>query len=559
MSTTKKTSNSHDKFTGWTFGIYRAKNPGRAVLGITFPAAEDGTPQTLILDASQSQKPSMVAEALFNAGALINLEADKNALAQALDPKSMVSGRFITKLGVIDDSFLTTSCAYGPSIGPYMLEPTLLDRAAPHFRSKGAFDDWSKTVLELAGHSSFLMFVIMQALAAPLLKRVTAGADEGFIINLAGDTSRGKTTALMVGKSVSGSPFATLTWKNTERTLIENAAALSDTLLAIDDLDKISSSRSFSSNFSQLTHLLTSGASKGYARNVQKSLPNLTWTCCALTCARATIDELSTTTGYVRQGHERVRCIDIKVPGPEVGGIWDRQEGGKDPSELTAEMQSFLAAAYGTALPQWLSCVHDDEDIIKDARELIEYFVKLIDINTNDGLSHRVAKKFGLIYAAGILAQEHGIIPWSRDDIKEITCGFFDEAAKTLHNVAAEVDRGLQQLQQRLSEKPTVRRFADQERPTFARSTPPSMFIKKSGYVKELCITRSKFHSLFVSEHVGTAALERLQRNQIVISGSAQKRIRLTKVKPDSAKVRYMVFNLDLLDKFFSENGRSSS
>jgi uncharacterized protein (DUF927 family) len=107
----------------------------------------------------------------------------------------------------------------------------------------------------------------MLALAAPLVRH--SNLPESAIFNFVGPSGTGKTTAVLAAASVLGSVDQLGDWNSRDRALHEYAAAGSDLLVVLDDMERFrpDSGRRLNALSSRL-HVLTAGTSTGYSYGV---------------------------------------------------------------------------------------------------------------------------------------------------------------------------------------------------------------------------------------------------------------------------------------------------
>lgn len=108
-------------------------------------------------------------------------------------------------LGWVGDSLLIGETAYGPEGAARIVldaPPAVADLLRAH-RQRGTWEDWCDVVRRVCAHHPMVMLGIYAAVAAPLLDRI---GEMGFILDVSGETSVGKTTLLRAAASVHGDP-----------------------------------------------------------------------------------------------------------------------------------------------------------------------------------------------------------------------------------------------------------------------------------------------------------------------------------------------------------------
>lgn len=535
----------------WSFGKYIDPVGQTATLAIFYPIKGKKAEKPLMMPLSGAQNAKKIHTQLIDSGADIGDRETPDALAFRLREGTLTEGVFAHKMGVVEHYFVLPGKVYGGRDDEIVVEPTIVETAKLLLGVSKGLEAWQKGVARRARRSTLCMFAIMQALSAVIQARVLRAADEGFLINLAGPSSVGKTAVLMCAKSVSGPGGKLLSWDKTDRSLFEGVAALSDTFVPIDDLDKVSNERGFARRFTGIIHALTSGASRTYSAVVRPNLPNLNWSFSGMTGARTTVEELSREQGHPREAHERVRCLDVKVPSAAAGGIWDRRKpNDPTPRKLTDELKSATTTVYGSPLRAWLARLTAHPELYQQARELIDHYVDNANVADADAIGHRVAKKFGLVYAAGILAQEAGILPWGRDDILAVVQAVHANALETLYAAQREVELGLQSLRRDVN-LPTTPRFASGERPQFATADEAELYIVASGSGGWVRVQLPRFARHFVSTTAAELARESLEREGALSRAKDGKVTRQFRVRvgraDDERKVRSMSIKLSAL------------
>ncbi|MEP3629717.1 MAG: DUF927 domain-containing protein [Hyphomicrobiales bacterium] len=505
-------------------------------------------PHPLILELSECQRPKVVMDKLLDRGADIDPDIDDKLLAKKIKRNGLHNGIYFSKAGLHDDFFIANGKAYGNIPANWVLDPCLIEHLAKQYEQKGELEDWLEYVAELAEKSDFVMFSIMMAFAAPLQGIVFQEVSEGALFNLAGGSSRGKTTAMMAAQSVMGKGSKLAVFDQTPRRLAEHAAASSDTLILYDDSDRANSNRSFAKGFVEMTHMLTSGQAKQYSGAVKEQFPDLKWSFMALIGSRETIEALSSEHGHQREDHERVRAIDLIVPVPEEGGIWTDIDDDNDPRALSDELKVNSSEFYGTAFPEWLHHIVGNTDVGKSAKELVDWYILEFGIAKNDHLGHRVGKKFGLIFAAGILAMEHELLPWDRKNIMVATTRMHRNALQTLHSKQTLVEKGLDQLRMLANEH-----IADDEilsgKLHFEKGAVPRVFIKKTRNSRYLYLTKYRLQQLFPTIASETAGLAKLEE----IGAYRRPRGKATTVQTEvwvgskKQKLRFLMLDVDAL------------
>ena len=298
-----------------------------------------------------------------------------------------------------------------------------------------------------AEQSSILAFAIMAGLAAPLLP--FARLPENPLFNFFGPSSVGKTTALRVALSVLGHPNALHSWDKSARELEEAAAHHSHLVLTLNAAER-ASPREHREILSRVIHMLADGQSKSRSRVVQGHLPNLDWACITLSSSNLCGADMARVLGLPWKEQEMARFIDIPVAHARDGGIFDRLDRSSgDPATQAANLIQVLDAAlktsYGALLRLWIENLmrHDPAARIENLTQLF-----LDKVQPQPGLEERLARKFALVYAAGRLAVDAGLLPWSKKLPLRVTLRLYRHAYAHRTAIPKDLSDALQQLRQ---------------------------------------------------------------------------------------------------------------
>lgn len=520
-----------------TFGKYTDPQAQIAKLGIFFAIRGVIASRPCILPWSYSEKPPKVWTELMDSGADMAQFISKDAFAQKLKGAHQKEGIYTSKLGWVDGSFVSLAELKNGQ-KEVIVNPDLLEVAAGHFGCAGTLDEYRVQVLRRALKSRYAALALLMALGAALQLHLS-DQGEGVIVNLAGESSTGKTTVLRVGKSVYGPGSHLLSWDSTPRAFVEAAAALSDVFMPIDDLDKKSSETGFGRKFGVLTHMLTTGASKAYSTSVREILPDYRWSCTAMTGCRTTVDNMA---GFSREKNERVRCLDIEVPAPAAGGIWDLRDPHDNPQHLTDELKAAALTYYGTLMPAWLAIIQQD-GMLKRLRKLHDEWVDSSGVDQTDGIGHRVAKKFGIWRAAGLVAVRKRLLPWTEEFVEDVINVMYANARRTLYSRELLVFDGLN--------KALAAGKLDRKTKVPVGQTPivPQAEVKRSfieaDKPKTWNVSLPRFNSFFGDSETARDALRKLEEIGIVTKGTDGKTTRQVRVVIDGEprRTRFLKIN----------------
>lgn len=271
-------------------------------------------------------------------------------------------------------------------------------RIAP-YGVAGTLDDWKAEVAAMAVGNPALILAISAALAGPVLESLNI---DGGGIHLYGDSSTGKTTALMAGVSAWGGPRYRRTWRATSNGL-EGAAKLhTGTLLALDEIGEVAPKDLY-----EAVYALCNGSGKSRA-NVHGNARDLArWRVFVLSTGEVTIASRMSAGGLEAKAGQAVRVLDIPVSGKH--GLFDELHGRPSGAALSQAVVNAAAKSYGHAGPafvrawiEWRKGGHPSDDIAGMEHRFGKF----------DGQDGRAARLLAVCALAGEIAARKNIVPW---------------------------------------------------------------------------------------------------------------------------------------------------
>ncbi len=372
----------------------------------------------------------------------------------AATPKDAVE--VVSKPGFRDDAkaFVMPGRMYGSAEGRFLWDANFSDPAFGEI--KGDLTQYREGVLKPALASPFVSFAILIALAAPL-PSYTEQKDgrrkllpEGAIFHWAGESSSGKTLLACITQSVFGSADITTDYEATQRGVAEVAYARNDLVVVLDDTESGALSDGELLKVMKLFgQRLPSGRSKAIAKSAGGgAFPPLTWFCFGVSTGPQTLAEIARRIGSQRFG-ERVRFLEMVVPQNAQGGIFGAALSGahqrvEDSGELISMIEDAISENHGVLFDAWVEFLLSNDQSAQ-VRSLVDEFVEMTAGGEN-GLETRIARKFGVMYAAGLIAVEAGLLPWSADWVSNAVRYCYDLARSTRDPDAAAVKAGLKAI-----------------------------------------------------------------------------------------------------------------
>ena len=266
------------------------------------------------------------------------------------------------------------------------------------------------------------------------------------VFHLTGKSGTGKTTLERAASSVAGSSSrdALLTHDGTARGLEEQAQKHNDGLLVITEIARQADTRLKRRRYLEiLAHSMTGRRGRERSAVVSKTLPNVTYSVVVLSSGEQSLD---LATGHERQKGEQRRLVEITVPRPEKGGVFDRLYPGEWSSDWIQEVEATITANQGVALDPFLqNLVEDYDENRRRVRGLVAQFLGRVRASST-GWETDFARKFAWIYAAAMLAAEFGIAPWNTDEPFEAISWLYSRARELCLDAESAADDVVRRL-----------------------------------------------------------------------------------------------------------------
>lgn len=281
----------------------------------------------------------------------------------------------------------------------------------------GTLSDWRAGVARLANGQDIPMLAISAALAGPLLYLT---GSEGGGVNFFGGSSGGKTTSLQCAASVWGrgeNPGFIHSWRSTANSLEAVAALMTDTALCLDEMGT-----SEAKDTSAAVYALANGIGKGRADRSGDARQSKTWRVMVLSTSEIALDQkLAEDRGRKAKAGQLVRLLDIGADRGFGHRCFNHVDGYSGGSALADAIKAESQSSYGTAGPAFVAALIGLglDQATSRARAHMEAFERRAVPVGSDGQVQRAARRFALIVAAGALAHEFGIVPWSTEQITQ--------------------------------------------------------------------------------------------------------------------------------------------
>lgn len=302
------------------------------------------------------------------------------------------------------------------------------------FQSAGSFEDWTDKIARPVSGQFLFEFTMCLGFAAVLLTPL--GLDT-FGVNLRGEGSTGKTTALKVAGSVCGgsghSSGYLRQWRATDNALESIAAKHNDILLVLDELGQADGK-----SIGKSIYMIGNGETKSRLTQDAEEKGTRRFKTVVLSSGEITVqDKVGEDKGATIKAGQAVRIIDIDISAISDNGIFSFVPDDSMLTDLGLEIAPDLpdrtklsmfsdylkqqsTKYYGTAIRKFLDVLINnyDENII-ELQKIHQNYAKQICPADATGQVIRVIRNFALVATAGEFAIEHGILPWSKGEVEK--------------------------------------------------------------------------------------------------------------------------------------------
>lgn len=277
----------------------------------------------------------------------------------------------------------------------------------PAFGTSGTPATWRDSVARLADGNSRMVFAICCAFAAPLAA-IVGERSGGF--HLRGKSSSGKSTALELAASVWGSPSAyPRLWRATSNGLEGLAALHNDGLLILDELSQCDPR-----DAGEAAYLLANEQGKTRAGRSGAARAAARWRLIFLSAGEESLSGMMLRAGLRANAGQEVRLADVPSDAGKGLGAFEELHGCASSAALSQALKDAAARNHGAVGVAWLRLlVRDRASLADEGPALVREFVADHVRDTAPGQVQRVARRFGLVAAAGELASGYGLTGWA--------------------------------------------------------------------------------------------------------------------------------------------------
>jgi putative DNA primase/helicase len=215
------------------------------------------------------------------------------------------------------------------------------------------------------------------------------------------------------------------TWRATANGIENCAAECSDGVLILDELGQADARE-----VSETVYLLANESGKARASRTGGPRPRRTWRVIFLSTGEITPEAKLSEAGLRPLAGQQVRLINLSADAGLGLGIFQDLHGMPNPAILADRLRDASRTLYGTAGPAFLDALARHRGINPEAlraavREIRDCFIAEHLPAGSDGQVRSVAARFGLIAAAGELAQSYGVLPWPSGEARRAASSCF--------------------------------------------------------------------------------------------------------------------------------------
>ncbi len=344
-------------------------------------------------------------------------------ILQAKEPTNNF-GMLVNKTGFWEKGYLLPNGTFIGSKEKYdLFLESELTKYLPDCSISGSLDDWKKTIAPAALRSSRIMLAICNAISGYLLK--ITGIENGGFHNF-GHSSIGKTTLIRCALSVSGPDTNMQSWNSTESALEEIAFARNGGIICLDELKTADPNPKTAAQItSAIVYKLSMGQGKATSNKYNDS-EQYNWHIVILSTGEDSLAKHAKSGGIKRKPGEEVRMIDVPADAGQGWGIFETlpKEFANNAGDCAKYLADQVQHCHGVAQIAFLERLIADlnaenpKTSVKDKlTKWMEKFRIECGVDQKSGTEVRFANRFALACAAGCLAVNYDILPFSRQDV----------------------------------------------------------------------------------------------------------------------------------------------
>jgi len=326
----------------------------------------------------------------------------------------------VSRVGWHGDVFVLPDETIGPTDGETIVFQSPYE-AEHFFNVSGTAELWRTNVGRYCSGNSLLVLVVSCAFVGPLLSRVGA---ESAGMHLHSSSSKGKTTAQIVGASVYGGGPKTgflQTWRSTVNGLEGVAASHHDCTLFLDELSQVHPKEA-----GEAAYLL--GNSQGKMRMTRSGgvRKKLSWSLFYVSSGEMTLAEHAASANVRTRAGAEIRLLNVEADAGAGMGVFENIHGEESADAFSHQLQDAARRYYGAPIRAYLArLIQCSEGVEKVVQKFRAGFVKRQVPGGAEGEVSRAADRFALMAAAGELATRWNLTGWRKGEAIEAAVRWF--------------------------------------------------------------------------------------------------------------------------------------
>ncbi|ANW00076.1 DUF927 domain-containing protein [Bradyrhizobium icense] len=506
-----------------------------------------GTKETIELPREDISDIKSLKRQLLRIGAVLPSQAKecRDLIMGAVESNSPHLIRRVAQSGWVDGTyraFATQSRIIG-NTSEHFEPPKRAPKTDDHGATKisGSARSWKAAVGVQALLSSSWVFSISAAFAGPLLRML---AEDSFSVCFSAPSRTGKSVVTLVGSSVVGvgSVGEMMTWNVSEAGLEQRLPLFNDYMIGVDDFETMKGSDAAKyERIRGMTYGIAAGTEK--VRHSAAKLSCNQWRVILVTSMERTIAELARSTHRARQTGEAVRMIDVPLLSRGKAHIFDLAGSMGEHIDASWREKRFesmvkaCAANHGAVFEDYLEKLCDGYvDVPELAGKHRDRFVKRVTAPNDEPITRDVARKFGVVYAAGRLAIKFKLVPWKKEELFSAIENVFCDA-KTL---LPDRERDLATAQATLKEfVEKLRRRNDID----DYEVEPGYRVSRMGPAR-FVVKVDAFNALFETDTERRDVLNWLGSSKLIVTSSSSSKPKYQFKWPDGERRRSYTFSL---------------
>ncbi|WP_250528621.1 DUF927 domain-containing protein [Caballeronia sp. ATUFL_F1_KS4A] len=322
--------------------------------------------------------------------------------------------RCVTRTGWHNGAFVFPDRTIGESAERVIFQSEVVMRT---YSQAGTLEDWKRDVAAYCSGNSRMLVAVSTAFAGMML--AYSGQESGGL-NIVGDSSTGKTTALRAACSVYGGPDYMQRWRATSNGLEGLAALHNDTLLVLDELAQVDPREA-----GEIAYMLANGTGKARAGRTGSARARQSWRLLFLSAGEIGLAQHMQAGGKKAKAGQEVRLVEIPADAGRGFGLFETLHGHAGGAQLSALINEGSARSYGVAAIEMLNAIAKEPDVVERylRQETTKFLADHLPADAN-GQAHRVCQRLALIGLAGEYATDLGVTGWKSGEAcsAAVTC-----------------------------------------------------------------------------------------------------------------------------------------